>query len=57
MFIVNENSAKYKIESLYESLLTIINTFVEIAIHHPSWEIMILHVRLYNKQVLHLDFS
>ena len=54
---VHENSVKYKIEGLYESLFTIINTFVEMAIQHPYWEVMILHENLYNKQDLDLNLS
>ena len=36
---------------MYESLFTIINTFVEIAIQHPSWEVIILHERLYKNKI------
>ena len=54
---VHNLSVKYKIEGLYESMFTIINTFVEIAIQHPSWEGMILHERLYNEEDLHLNLS
>ena len=42
---------------MYESLFTLINTFVEIVIRNPSWEVMILHERLYNKQDLHLSYT
>ena len=42
---------------MYESLFTIINSFVQIAIQHPYWEVMILHEHLYNKQDLHLNLS
>ena len=47
----------YKIEGLYEILLTIISMFVEMAIQHPSWEVVILHERLYKKHDLHLNLS
>ena len=48
---------KYKIECLYESLFTSINTFVEMVIQHPYREVIILHDHLYNKQDLHLNLS
>ena len=50
MFIICQWELAFKIEGLYESLFTIINTLVEIAIQQPSWEVMIFYERLYNKQ-------
>ena len=52
---MNEISVKYKIEGLYGSLFTIINTFFEMAIQHPYFEVMLLHEHLYNKEYLHLN--
>ena len=42
---------------MYENLFRFIKKFIEIANPYPSWEVMILAERLYNRQDLHLNLS
>ena len=57
VFITCQWKLKYRVECLYESLFTIIDTFVEITIQHPSWEVMIVHERLCKRPDQHFNLS